>query len=137
MRILKRGTEVLWVELTAAEFHAKAKELAEKQEELQLERDSQKEQKTEMKRRLELIEGARAELSRVVRKGAEEREVQIELHADDKRGVLQYVRMDTGEVFKERPLADGERQLNAFDAPADPVVTVTTTTSGRRAPTAH
>ena len=136
MRNLKRGTEVLWVDLTPAEFNAKAKELAEKQEELSLERESQKEQKTEMKRRVELIEQARAELSRVVRKGAEEREVQIEQHADDKRGVLQYVRMDTGEVFKERPLQDGERQLSAFDAP-DGSVTVTTTASGTRSITKH
>lgn len=118
MRILKRETERLLVELTQPEFNAKAKDLAEKHEQLAILREVQKERKAEMKLELEAIEQERTELARVVQRRAEERDVEVEMHADDARGVLSYVRMDTGEVYRERPMGAGERQLDAFPEPS-------------------
>lgn len=115
MRVLKRLQEVLATTLTPEEFNARAMKLAETHEALALEREVQKEQKAEMKLRLETLEKQRTELARVVRSRKEDRVVDVEWHADDRKGVVELLRMDTGEVFETRPMKAAEKQLDAFE----------------------
>lgn len=117
MRVLKRLQETLATKLTPEEFNARATKLAETHEALALEREVQKEQKAEMKLRIESLEKQRTELARVVRSGREDRVVDVEWHADDRKGVVELVRMDTGEVFETRPMKAAEKQLDAFEPP--------------------
>jgi hypothetical protein len=115
MRVLKRLQETLATTLTQEEFNARAGKLAETHEALALEREVQKEQKAEMKLRLETLEKQRTELARVVRSRKEDRVVDVEWHADDRKGVVELVRLDTGEVFETRPMKAAEKQLDAFE----------------------
>ena len=115
MRVLKRLQESLPTELTQEEFNAKARELAETHEALALEREAQKETKAGMKLRIEELEQKRTQLARIVQRRKEERLVDVEVHANDTRGVVEYVRMDTGEVYTHRPLQADERQLTLLE----------------------
>lgn len=117
-RVLKRGTETLPTELTKDELLAKAAELAEVHERLALEREAQKQTKADLKARLEELEQRRNELARVVQRKKEDRVVDIEIHANDGKGVVEYLRMDTGEVYTTRPLSADERQLSILGPPA-------------------
>lgn len=115
MRVLKRLQQSLATELTQEEFNARAAKLAETHEALALEREIQKEQKADMKHRLEVLEKQRTELARVVRSKKEDRIVDVEWHADDRKAVVQLVRMDTGEVYETRPMQAAEKQLSLLE----------------------
>lgn len=118
MRILKRSVEKLSTALTQEEFNVRARELAETHEAIAIEREAQKSDKAGMKQRLELLEQKRNDLMRIVQRRAEDREVDVEVHADDQRGVAEFFRMDTGSVYHEQPLTPAERQLGLALVPA-------------------
>lgn len=115
MRVLKREDVELPTELNQEEFNAKARELASTHEQLGIEREGQKQTKSEMKARLEELEQQRTELARIVRERKELRLVAVEHHANDARGVVEFVRMDTGEVYAHRPLTPADRQLTLLE----------------------
>lgn len=118
MRVLKREELSLPTELTQDEFNLKARELAETHEALAFEREGQKEAKAQMKARLEELEKKRTELARIVKTRKEDRLVEVQEHANDARSIVECVRMDTGEVYTQRPMAPGDRQLTLLDGGA-------------------
>ena len=128
MRVLKREELSLPTDLTQDEFNLKARELAETHEALAREREAQKETKAQMKARVEELEQKRTELARIVKARKEDRLVDVEEHANDERGIVECVRMDTGEIYTQRPLAAGERQLTLLEGGKGPKST-------RRSPT--
>lgn len=136
MRVMKVEQQLLATKLEPEEFTAKARALAETHEKLALEREQQKETRADMKKRIEELEQKRNSLARVVQRGKEERLVDVEIQALDDQGIARTVRLDTGEVVEERPLAAGERQLGLslvtgpLDDPAGPKPT-----KGQRQPT--
>lgn len=136
MRVMKVEQQLLATKLEPEEFNAKARALAETHEKLALEREQQKETRADMKKRIEELEQKRNSLARVVQRGKEERLVDVEVQAIDDQGIARTVRLDTGEVVEERPLAAGERQLglslvtSPLDDPAGPKPT-----KGQRQPT--
>lgn len=136
MRVMKVEQQLLATKLEPDEFNAKARALAETHEKLALEREQQKETRADMKKRIEELEQKRNSLARVVQRGKEERLVDVEVQALDDQGIARTVRLDTGEVVEERPLAAGERQLGLslvpgpLDDPAGPKPT-----KGQRQPT--
>lgn len=114
--VLKRGELSLPTELTQDEFNVKARELAATHEAIALERETQKETRTELKRRMEELEQKRSHLARIVRDRREDRLVEVEEHANYARGVVEFVRLDTGEVYGTRPLTGDDRQLKLLGA---------------------
>lgn len=118
MGILKRAQLELPTELSQDEFNLRARELAETNEELTIERETQKEAKAGMKLRLEQLEQKRTELARIVKSRKEPRLVDVEHHANYARGVVEYYRMDTGAMYGHRPLTADDRQLKLLEPPA-------------------
>lgn len=57
------------------------------------------------------LETERHVLAGTIRDGKELRPVSLSMEADYDAGVIEYVRTDTGEVTKTRPLGDHERQV--------------------------
>lgn len=111
MRCLRKGPQTLSCPLTQSEFDSRAQELARTHEAIGGEMAAQDFARKEGKLRLTELEEKRDRLAKVVRERAEERTVEIELHADDVRGTVMCVRMDTGECYDERPINASERQL--------------------------
>ena len=60
-------------------------------------------------------------LAEEVESGAETQDVECALYEDGDRMLMQWVRLDTGEVIEERPMSAEERQLDiGCDQPPDP-----------------
>lgn len=110
MPILKRYVATLDCDLTEKEILAYGRELAQINQEIASEEDRQSSLKQELKARITGIEARRTEISAKVNRGKELREVQIEVTADFKTDMATEIRMDTGEVYRERPLRDQEKQ---------------------------
>ncbi len=110
MSILRRYTTTLDCELTEKEVLAYGRELASINAAISTEESSQISVKKEMASRLAGLEAKASEISAKVNRGKELREVQIEVMANYKKGTATEVRTDTGEVYKERPLRDDEKQ---------------------------
>lgn len=74
----------------------------------------------EFKERLVGLNEQQRKLARVIRNRVENRMVQcaVQFHAP-LEGVKRIVRMDTGEVVREEPMTDSEKQLNLFAAQGD------------------
>jgi len=108
--ILRRYTATLDCELTDKEILAYGRELASVNQEVAAEEDRQNSLKQELKARIAGLEARRTEISAKVNRGKELREVQIEVLADFKIDMATEVRTDTGEIYRERPLRDEEKQ---------------------------
>jgi hypothetical protein len=109
-RILKKGDELLSCPLATEEFEDRATRLAIVHEAYKVELDNQDMAKKEMKLALAKLEEERDQLARVVKRRAEDRTVAVELRANDLKGTVYTLRLDTGEVINERPMKDDERQ---------------------------
>lgn len=110
MPILKRYTTTLDCELTEKEVLAYGRELASVTSAIATEESNQISVKKEMASRLAGLEAKASELSAKVNRGKELREVQIEVMADFKANTATEIRGDTGEVYRERPLREEEKQ---------------------------
>lgn len=110
MTVLRRYTSTLDCELTEKEVLAYGRELASINAAISTEESSQISVKKEMASRLAGLEAKASEISAKVNRGKELREVQIAVTADFKKGTATEFRTDTGEVYRERPLRDDERQ---------------------------
>lgn len=108
-------TEKLPVRLTEPELRARGDELAEKVRDRRLLDEQRKDTARDYRERLEVMDEQIGELARAVRDRTEDREVNIREEPDFKRGVMQIVRLDTGETVRERVLEEGERQGNLLD----------------------
>lgn len=74
--------------------------------------------KAQMKSELTDVETERDRLGDVVRAKAELRDVMVSCLADDRQGLALYIRADTGEEIRRRPLTDQERQAELPLKPA-------------------
>ena len=110
MPVLKRYLATLDCDLAEKEVLAYGRELALVNQEIASEEDRQNSLKQELKGRIAGLEARRTEISAKVNRGKELREVQIEVLADFKTDIATEIRMDTGEVLRERPLRDNEKQ---------------------------
>ncbi len=110
MPILKRYMATLDCELTEKQVLGYGRELAQINQEIAAEEDRQTSLKQELKARIAGLEARRTEISAKVNRGKELREVQIEVMADFKAGTATEIRTDTGEVLRERPLREEEKQ---------------------------
>lgn len=109
--VLGKEQRELPVKLSDAEVAAKARELSEVIEEIEEEEKDQAEQKAAMKARMGELEAKQRALARVVRRGTEDRMVDVWTVADYESGNARAVRQDTGEVLSSRVLSNAERQL--------------------------
>ncbi len=67
---------------------------------------------TQIKAEIAMIDGEMTSLSEKIRSGKEYRNVKCEKTFDYRLGVVTYIRLDTGEVYRERPLDEAERQAS-------------------------
>jgi len=110
MPVIRKYTTTLDCELKDTEILAYGRELAQVTSEAESEESRQASVKKEMAARLAGLEARRTEISAKVNRGRELRDVQVEVSADFKAGTATETRLDTGEIIRERPLRDEEKQ---------------------------
>jgi hypothetical protein len=65
-----------------------------------------------------ILDGEVSRLARIVRERSEHREVTVEVRMTSKAGMVDEVRVDTGEVIATRKIADREAQAEMLDVAA-------------------
>lgn len=110
MPTIRRYIATLDCELSEKEILAYGREFASTTAAISTEEANQVSVKKEMASRLAGLAAKASEISAKVNRGKELREVQIQVTADFKNGTATEVRLDTGEVYRERPLRDDEKQ---------------------------
>jgi len=103
-------TKNLACKLTDTELKEFGRKLATKCEDIASEESRQKDQKSEMKARLDGMEAERTSLAIVVRRQEEQRDVEVEEVFDYELGKVTQTRLDTGEEIRVRPMTNEERQ---------------------------
>lgn len=114
------------VKLTKEEVRTKGERIAELVIDVVDIEDEKKTVTKEYAARLKALGKEIRGLSREVRSGEEEREVECEERIDHGRNVIEIVRMDTGEVVAHRPMEDYDRQreLQEIEGTLDGVANV-------------
>lgn len=107
---VEKVTKNLPCKLTEAELKDFGRKLAVKCEDIAAEESRQKDQKSEMKARLDGMESERAQLAIVVRRQEEQRDVECTETFDYELGKVTIVRTDTGDEIRVRPMTTEERQ---------------------------
>ena len=110
MKTLKPITKFLPCKLTDQELLDYGAELGSTIQDISAEEARQTSMKTELKARMTALEAKSAELSTKITRQEELRDVKVEPRLDFKAGIYREVRTDTGEVIRERPITDDERQ---------------------------
>lgn len=100
--------------LTDYEFTVRAKALAQTEEDLRIEEESQEAVKAGLKEALADIRKRRTMLAGIVSRGEEFRDVECEEVLDYTMGTVTRVRTDTGTLLVTRPMTDEERQRKLF-----------------------
>lgn len=111
MPMLRETTEKLLCRLTPDEFIARASALARVVQDMHGEEQRQTDMKAQMKAAIASLDAERDQLSLVVSRSAELRDVRVTEDADYARGIAITWRTDTGEEVRRRPLSDQERQI--------------------------
>lgn len=96
--------------LTEAELKEFGAKLAKGCEDIAAEESRQKDQKSEMKARLDGMESGRTQLAIIVRRQEEQRDVECEECFDYDLGKVTTSRRDTGEEIHTRAMTSAERQ---------------------------
>lgn len=96
--------------LTEAELIDRGQSLAATREQYRDVQQAAKDAAKEFRDRLATIEAELDRLAEIVRERHEPRPVRCELRPDYQRGVVDTVRLDTGEVASSRALTEAERQ---------------------------
>ncbi len=65
---------------------------------------------TQLKSEVAKIQGEMSALSGKIREGYEHRNIKCKKRFDYRLGMVEYIRLDTGEIVRERPLDEEERQ---------------------------
>lgn len=108
-------SESLPCELSAAEVASKAQELARAERCYQVLEDEKKKATANLSKLMKEERKRMAELAKEVRDGVEYRDIQCaERHAHDP-AFVEVVRLDSGSVFRRRPVSDDERQVSMFE----------------------
>lgn len=110
MRLKETRTHDLRVDLTPSEVTDRAERLSwamQRADEVAIEHAATKER---LKKEREEVDGAVAELSKILREKAEKRPVECDLVLDDDAKEALLVRTDTGEVVSSRSMTEDELQ---------------------------
>jgi hypothetical protein len=108
--VLTRSIKTLPVALTSDEFTDRAEGLALVCQDIQTEEARANDVKAQLKARLTQLEGRRAELSSIVSRKEEMRQVECEVRADFDNGEAIEFRTDNMRLLSRRPLTEKERQ---------------------------
>ncbi len=111
MKVIKKQERNLPCQLTEDELKQKAKELATTVQEISADEDRSKNIKDQLKATMSELSSRQTRLAGEVARGEVYRLVDVEYRIDDEGGLIQEVRMDSGETFISRPARDEERQL--------------------------
>ena len=117
-RVLKTITEQLPVALTKREARELGQKLAQQEGELDAHESRATQVKTELKAREAEIRAQIAAAAMSLRNGTKIADVPVQLEADFDQGVVRYLRRDTGEEIRTRPLGEDERQEPLFEQAA-------------------
>ena len=110
MAKLDTHTETLLTPLTDAEWTQRANALARACQDIGSLEAKHADMKAQMKADLTRLEAERDRLALIVNRKAENREVAVTAYADYTRAEVSYVREDSGEIVRTRPMDDKERQ---------------------------
>ena len=108
--VLSRSIKTLPVSLTADEFTDRAEGLAQICQDIQTEEARANDVKAQLKARLTQLEGRRAELTSIVSRKEEMRQIECEVRADFDNGEAIEFRTDNMRILSHRPLTEKERQ---------------------------
>lgn len=106
-------TRKLPVPLTAAEYAERSDELARTCEDIMAEEQRASDVKAELKARMAQLAGRRAELTVIVRRKEEQRDVRCVLcYVEGRKGPdVATIRTDSAEEIGRRPMTDDEKQM--------------------------
>lgn len=105
--------KMLPVKLDMLETQQRAKELAELLHKIETSEDAEAERRRQSKDAMESMKTKASELGRIVRTGQESRPTLVTEHANTERWTMDYIRLDTGEVYESRPMSATEREKAA------------------------
>lgn len=108
--MLSRLIKKLAVTLTEEEFDLRANDLAQVCQDIQTEEARAADVKAQLKARITQLQARQAELSSIVRRREEQRDVTCEVLADFDAGDAIEVRTDNMKILSRRPLTEKERQ---------------------------
>ena len=108
---VKESTRSLPVKLTDDEVLALGRRIAELMEQRQSAEALRKSQQKKLKSEIEELDKEIEDKRCAIRSCEERRLVEVELHFDYQRGIVETIRIDTGESVSIRPMDDEERQM--------------------------
>ncbi|HXU04975.1 MAG TPA: hypothetical protein VN903_28640 [Polyangia bacterium] len=108
--IVKKAAVELPCLLTDSEFRDRAKQLANVEADMGALDARHESMKQQIKQETAALESRRAELSGIVDRGSEFRMVAIEIRHNFATGRVLTTRLDTGEIYNDRPMTADERQ---------------------------
>lgn len=110
----KQTTRLLMVDLTDEDVADRKNKLVKAESELQKVSAEKAEAMADFNSTLKDRRNEIRTLVAAIQTGSEEREVECYERRDEKRGAMETVRADTGEVIHDRPLTAEERQVDMF-----------------------
>jgi hypothetical protein len=121
-KLLKTFSKLLACKLTDEELLRYGGELGSVIQDIAEEEDRQASLKQELKARLAGLEAKRTELATKLVRREELRDVEVQPERNYDANRYYEIRMDTGEIIKERPLSAEERQIGLKIEETDAVV---------------
>lgn len=109
--------EFLECALTSAELAARSKEAADTQLKLRETETEKKRIDQKLGSEIKLLQQEVDRLAAIVRNEKERRDVECTSEIDWDSFRIRFIRLDTGEVYRERELTEDERQSNLFQEP--------------------
>lgn len=103
MKVLRRETRMLAIQLDADQVRERGNELAHTIQEIEMEDTRQTALKSQMKATMTGLEARQTKLASVVVNRVEYQDVEVEVQFSESGGVVQEVRTDTGEIIRTRP----------------------------------
>lgn len=113
----EKETRSLSVMLTEEEARAKGIELASYVQQLNELEERAKQISADMKKEIKALQAKVMVLTRIVRTGKEDREVECYERRNNSLMTIETYRTDTGELVETRPMSANERQLAMFPQP--------------------
>ena len=107
--------EHLKCELTEAEIKQLGYDLARKYSEITDLEENKKAVSSDFKSQIDAATALASSMSRKIQNGYEFRDVECEIRRDYARKIIEWVRLDTGEIFKDRIMTADELQEDLFE----------------------
>lgn len=111
MTVLRRYSDTLTTDLGPDELRDRGRALAELVQRIDSAEAEEAIRRKGVREMIESLEEQRTDLAFIIHRGQEDRETDIEERADYATGKVTTVRLDTGEVIRERDLLPEERQV--------------------------